>query len=119
MLNPKADNTQSDIYTQQQENLEMQKQAQSNWQVLPPKSMTLIEDAALAVENGLSEQEVRNADNNYRMAGGDVTDYSIDLTEATPAQLDEGVSDHHGCHACGKGKTKFSRVKTLKTLTLP
>ena len=27
------------------------------------------------------------------MAGGDVTDYSIDLTEATPAQLDEGVSD--------------------------
>ena len=45
---PKADNTQSDIYTQQQENLEMQKQAQSNWQVLPPKSMTLIEDAALA-----------------------------------------------------------------------
>ena len=90
---PKADNTQSDIYTQQQENLEMQKQAQSNWQVLPPKSMTLIEEAALAVENGLSEQEDRNADNNYRMAGGDVTDYSIDLTEATPAQLDEGVSD--------------------------
>ena len=100
---PKADNTQSDIYTQQQENLEMQKQAQSNWQVLPPKSMTLIEEAALAVENGLSEQEVRNADNNYRMAGGDVTDYSIDLTEATPAQLDEGKR-HHGCHASGKRK---------------
>ena len=36
----------------------MQKQAQSNWQVLPPKSMTLIEEAALAVENGLSEQKL-------------------------------------------------------------
>lgn len=106
-VKPKSDNTQSDIYTQQQENLELQKQAESNWRVLPPKSMTLIEEAALAVENGLSEQEVRNADNNYRMSGGDVTDYSIDLTEATPAQLDEGVGDIMAAMRQEKQKLSF------------
>jgi len=106
-VKPQADNTQSDIYTQQQENLELQQQAHSNWKVLPPKSMTLIEEAALAVENGLSEQEVRNADNNYRMAGGDVTDTSIDLTQATKAQLDEGVSDIMAAMRDEKQKLSF------------
>lgn len=90
---PKSDSKSSGFYTSQQQKLEAQQQAESNWKVLPSKSMTLIEDAALAVENGLTAEQVRNSDNTYRMNGGDVTDYSIDLTEATPTQLEEGVSD--------------------------
>jgi hypothetical protein len=88
--NNKAD---SDIYSRQQENLETSKRGNTGWKVLGPKESTVVSNETLAEENGFTSQEVRNSDANYQMSGGDVTDFSMDLHEATPTQLEEGVSD--------------------------
>jgi len=88
--NQKSD---TDIYTKQQETLEMSKRGNSGWKVLGPKETGLVSTEVLAEENGFSSEEVRNSDNNYRVSGGDVTDYSIDLQNATSQEIDEGTSD--------------------------
>jgi len=83
----------TNIYSQQQQNLETSKRGNTGWKVLGPKESTVVSNEALAEENGFTSEEVRNSDSNYKMSGGDVTDYSMDLHNATSSQLEEGVSD--------------------------
>ncbi|MHA2022535.1 MAG: hypothetical protein ACTSWQ_02625 [Candidatus Thorarchaeota archaeon] len=84
----------SDIYSAQQSNLEMKQQATSGWDKLPEKASTIVPVNVLAMENGMSKEEVKVADNQYRMSGGNPNETAIDLLSSESSGIvDEGRSD--------------------------
>jgi len=84
----------SDIYSAQQNNLEMKQQATSGWDKLPEKASTIVPVNVLAMENGMSKEEVKVADNQYRMSGGKPNETAIDLMSSeSSGRVDEGRSD--------------------------
>lgn len=84
----------SDIYSQQQKNVEMTQQATTGWEKLPAKSSTIVPVNVLASENGMSKEEVKVADNQYRVNGGKPNETSIDLMSSESSEIiDEGRKD--------------------------
>jgi len=84
----------SDIYSQQQDRLEMATQATTGWEKLPPKASTIVPVNALASENGMSSEEVKTADNQHSVNGGKPNEKAINLMSPDSAQVvDEGRSD--------------------------
>tara|TARA_R110000824_G_scaffold59501_1_gene159767 strand:- start:12115 stop:13605 length:1491 start_codon:yes stop_codon:yes gene_type:complete len=84
----------SDIYSQQQDRLEMATQATTGWEKLPPKASTIVPVNALASENGMSSEEVKTADNQHSVNGGKPNEKAINLMSPKSAQVvDEGRSD--------------------------
>jgi hypothetical protein len=84
----------SDIYSQQQKNVEMTQQATTGWEKLPAKSSTIVPVNVLASENGMSKEEVKVADNQYRVNGGKPNETSIDLMSSESSGIiDEGRND--------------------------
>jgi len=84
----------SDIYSRQQNNMEMTQQATTGWGKLPAKASTIVPVNVLASENGMSNEEVKVADNQYRVDGGKPNETSIDLMSSESASvIDEGRDD--------------------------
>ena len=84
----------SDIYSQQQKNVEMTQQATTGWEKLPAKASTIVPVNVLASENGMSREEVKVADNQYRVNGGKPNETSIDLLSSGSSRIiDDGKND--------------------------
>lgn len=86
--------TGSDIYKSQQRNLEMEQQATTGWSKLPSKTSSIVPVDTLASENGMTSEEVKVGDNQYRVNGGKPNETSIDLMSPKAASIvDEGKAD--------------------------
>tara|TARA_R110002110_G_scaffold166809_1_gene367655 strand:+ start:5695 stop:7182 length:1488 start_codon:yes stop_codon:yes gene_type:complete len=84
----------SDIYSAQQDRLEMTKQATTGWNKLPAKASTIVPVNVLAAESGMSSQEVKVSDNQHSVSGGKPNETSINLMSAeSPKVVDEGKRD--------------------------
>ena len=84
----------SDIYKSQQRNLEMEQQATTGWSKLPSKTSSIVPVDTLASENGMTSEEVKVGDNQYRVNGGKPNETSIDLMSPKAASIvDEGKAD--------------------------